>query len=93
MSKVDVVFGGKTYTLTDEHPASSYGQPVLVDQSGKAYGPYELVGHAVDFGVLAISSTARAVAGYIRDDQPNNADAIKLLDKFNAIPMVYVLIP
>lgn len=26
-------------TLTDEHPASSYGHPVLVDEKGQLYGP------------------------------------------------------
>lgn len=28
-----------SYTLTTDHPSSSYGQPVLVDGEGRAYGP------------------------------------------------------
>jgi hypothetical protein len=61
----------------------------LVDQAGTAYGPYEIVGHPVEFGnVLAIQKTARFIAGFVRDDRPDDVEAIKLLDKFNAIPMV-----
>ena len=29
-------------TLTTEHSASSYGQPVLIDKSGNVYGPGEV---------------------------------------------------
>jgi hypothetical protein len=31
--------------LTDEHPCSSYGQPVLVDDEGNVYGPGDLRGY------------------------------------------------
>lgn len=31
------------WTLTTDHPASHYGIPVLVDESGKAYGPTDPV--------------------------------------------------
>lgn len=33
------------YTLTTDHPASSYGQPVLVDQNNNAYGSADIVTH------------------------------------------------
>ena len=33
-------------TLTTDHPASSYGQPVIVSATGQAYGPGEA--HIVD---------------------------------------------
>jgi hypothetical protein len=33
----------KTYRLTTNHAASSYGQPVLVDEAGTAYGPNDIL--------------------------------------------------
>ena len=33
----------RTYTLTTEHAASSYGQPVLIGPDGLAYGPHDLM--------------------------------------------------
>jgi len=32
----------ENYNLTNEHPASSYGIPVVVDTNGRAYGPANL---------------------------------------------------
>ena len=32
-------------TLTTDHAASSYGQPVVVDAVGRAYGPGDLLGY------------------------------------------------
>jgi hypothetical protein len=34
---------GRRYALTIERAKSSYGIPVLVDESGKAYGPGDIV--------------------------------------------------
>ena len=32
----------KTYSMTTDHPASSYGQPVLLDDSGNPHGPADV---------------------------------------------------
>jgi hypothetical protein len=34
---------GRRYTLTTDRAESSYGMPVLVDESGQAYGPGDIV--------------------------------------------------
>lgn len=36
-------FRGHVYTLTTDHPASSYGIPVLVDEAGRAYGQHDVI--------------------------------------------------
>ena len=38
-------YNGKwiNYRLTTDHAASSYGQPVLVDDDGTAYGPADVI--------------------------------------------------
>lgn len=81
MSSVNVEYTGSTFTLTDEHSASPYGQLVLVGPDGTVYLPWDV---AVTRGNWA--TTARAVASYIRDDRPDDADAIGLLERFCRIP-------
>ena len=85
MSKVDVVFGNKTYTLTNEVDGRGI---VLSDAAGNLYGPYDTVGGSdIQFGhVLTMQMTARAIADYIKDDQPDNEEAMKLLADYLAIP-------
>lgn len=42
--KLVTIVGRKPYTLTTEHSASSYNQPVLVDDnSHTAYGPRDVI--------------------------------------------------
>jgi hypothetical protein len=46
-----------SWTLSDEHLASSYGKPVLVDQdTGEAYGPED---------ILQVIPEGNPVPGYI----------------------------
>ena len=86
---------GKTWTLTDEHSASSYDQPVLVDASGAVYGPWDYSHVAPQRtkggGALLPYSyrvRARATAGYVRDDYPDDAVVQAMLERFLAIPNV-----
>lgn len=68
---LDIGFSIRTYLddnaalLTDEHPSSSHGLPVLV-KDGVAYGPTDLphvtlvIGNTVLTGAMFIESAARA---------------------------------
>lgn len=91
MTSVTISAGGSTYTLTDEHSSSNYGQPVLIDQGGNIFGPWENVidrqrarmpgGETGGWQVAA-----RAIAAYARDDHPNDPDVLELVKRFEAIP-------
>lgn len=54
------------WRLTTDHPASSYGRPVLVDPDGIAYGPGDIRKriYKADFARM-IGATPAAVAGRI----------------------------
>lgn len=91
MTTVSVNVAGIDYVLSDEHPASSGGVPVLVHPDGRTFAPWDNV---IDNKDARMSGgeryrnqvTARAIAGYIKDDNPDNVTALDLLQRFNAVP-------
>ena len=54
----------KQYVLTTEHPASSYGQPVLV-RDGIAYG----AGDVIDDGIFGLLPAADVVRNFAQTEQ------------------------
>lgn len=79
------------YVLTDEHPACSHGQPVLVDENGDVFGPWEC---PIDNPNAKMPGgetyrwqmTARAIAAYARDDHPGDSAVLDLVRRFESIP-------
>ena len=67
------------WKLTDEHSASSYGKPVLVElETGQACGPGD---------ILQINPSGGHVPGYIAvrgmtEDKAFSADEITFIDRF-----------
>lgn len=61
--RIELTINGKLVEITNEHPASSYGQPVAVFD-GKAYGPNDNLplweGEPVDFLKEPASTTISA---------------------------------
>jgi hypothetical protein len=54
------------WCLTTDHPASSHGQPVLVDPDGIAYGPADIRKRIYQADVARmLGSTAQAIVGRI----------------------------
>lgn len=54
------------WRLTTDHPSSSYGQPVLVDPDGIAYGPADIRKRIYQADVARmIGSTPAAITGRI----------------------------
>lgn len=87
MTSVRIQFQGAEYTLTDEHAS---GAPVLIDHQGRAWAPWDNVIDKPDARMSGgeryhWQMTARAIAGYIRDDHPNDAGALDLLRRFEAV--------
>jgi hypothetical protein len=90
MTSAKIKAGGREYMLTDEHSSSNYGQPILIDQDGAVFGPWENV---IDNPNAKMSGgetyrsqvTARAIAAYARDDHPNDADVLDLVKRFEAV--------
>ena len=65
--------GEATYLLTADHPASSYGQPVLIDENGQDYGP-EDIAYVVDpdfFGDRSERTASKIVANWCRSHMPD----------------------
>ncbi len=60
---MDITFSNGA-TLTTDHAASSYGQPVLVIDS-QAYGPADIINPSCIFGPL---SAAMMVSQLVKDD-------------------------
>lgn len=99
MASFDFQFGRnlETFTLTDEHSASSYDIPVLVWR-GKAYGPNDVLwtatqGVANAFGPPStVEIIARVAAQYVRIEQgtgelmPEDDPRSILFAKFNSVP-------
>lgn len=90
MTSVTINAGGRTYTLTDEHSSSNYGQPVLLDQDGVSFGPWENVidnpnGKMPGGEGYTYQVAARAIASYARDDHPDDLDVLDLVKRFEAI--------
>ena len=85
MTTAIVSFAGRDYTLTDEHAACSYGQPVLVGPTGLAYGPDEDVVWAPGY-----ATPARVIAGGLRPLHPIFGDGsspgvLAMLEKFEGV--------
>lgn len=59
--------GGGHDTLTDEHSASSYGQPVLVHM-GQALGPDDLYDDGF-FGLRPVREVGIRTTGLLSDEQ------------------------
>jgi len=65
--------------LSNEHPSSSYGKPVLVNEdTGEAYGPGDL---------MKLNPSGGYVPGYlavrkIAEGRPFTEDEIAFIDKF-----------
>lgn len=72
----------RSWTLTDEHAASSYGNPVLVSDDGTPYGPWENAmkgtGEWANYSVAA-----RAITDQCRSRLPGIQE---LRSKFMAVP-------
>jgi len=52
-----------SYQLTDQHPASSYGQPVLVNRgSGEAFGPGDILTPYPSWGMMPARNVVRRMA-------------------------------
>jgi hypothetical protein len=53
----------KSWTLTADHAASSYGQPVLVNRaSGRAYGPADIVECYPSWGFMPAAKAVERMA-------------------------------
>jgi len=50
---------GDQWMLTTEHPASSYGQPVLIDEDGEPVGPGDMVSGGSGVVMLAADLVSR----------------------------------
>lgn len=63
---------GISYKLTTAHPASSYGQPVLVDSDNNAYGQDDVV-QVIDpdiFGERTLRTASMIVNHYCKSHMP-----------------------
>lgn len=91
MAKVNIKMGNRRFVLTDEHAACSYGQPLLIDEHGTIFGPWD---SAIDNPNAKMPGgetmhwqiTARAIAAYARDDNPDDADVLDLVKRFESLP-------
>lgn len=87
MTSIAVEVIGHIWHLTDEHAASSHGEPVLVDDNGRPYGPWDVAarGYPTSGNAVETIRYARAIAGFIRDDRSDDPIAMALLAKFEAV--------
>ena len=68
-----------TWILTDEHPASSYGQPVLVNlESNQAYGSGDLMKFSPKAGFVPCHRFVRKLT----EDREFSEDELKFIDRF-----------
>lgn len=67
------------YKLSTEHPASSYGIPVLVDETGKAFGPRDIV-EGVEAWALVTSDSSPLAGKFIKSAnlQQNEIDQTQI---------------
>ena len=66
----------KDFVLTTEHPASSYGQPVLIDEENEPYGPGDLLCQCENgciTGVILATDLVRQLAEDADLDAPGRA--------------------
>jgi hypothetical protein len=90
MPTVIIPCGDRNWTLTTDHALSSYGIPVLLDDQGHPYGPWD---YAIDnpdargpFGEpMPFAKTARAIAGYAKDDHPDDPEIVAMVNRFLAV--------
>jgi hypothetical protein len=70
--------------LSDERSS----EPVLLDDAGQAFGPWEeaVVSYPESGNAVRSSWYARAIASYIRDDRLDDQAAMVLLRRFEAVP-------
>ena len=101
--EIKTAYNGKwtTYTLTTDHSASSYGQPVLVDETGRAFGPADIVVPGTKDGFFQSTTAADAVRsayGNWADGRPEDAvadiakahEGLGTLDKMTADELAMV---
>jgi len=63
-----------SWTLTTEHAASSYGQPVLVHRTdGVAYGPGDIVKPYPSYGYMTAAAAVARLAKTARLDDEGKA--------------------
>ncbi len=67
-----------TWAITDEHPASSYGKPVLVNSRNETFGPDDLV---ISHGTWPVEP-ARLVVDRMKRKQYLTEEERTFVDKF-----------
>ena len=68
----------KTWELTTEHAASSYGQPVLVNRAtGEAYGPGDILKPYPSWGLMLATEAVKRMAATVKLTEEENALAEK----------------
>jgi hypothetical protein len=70
---------GKGFCLTDERAESSYGGAVLVDATGEAYGPNDLV------PVASVFCKARFLVDFLTQDQRFSGHEWRIIQAFTGI--------
>lgn len=88
-----LTMSGEQMTLTDEHPASSYGVPVLVTADGTAYGPDDHLPRGPH--AWRVVDASRIVADIPHDGSAESGNALAAVynerqafrDKFRAASM------
>ena len=69
----------QTWVLSDEHSASSYGKPVLVERdTGEAYGPRDILEPYPSWGVIP----GRAAVQRMNKRKPFTEDEQAFIDRF-----------
>lgn len=89
------IFGvGETYDaiLTTDHPASSYGRPVLVLRGGEAVGPDDMIETGTRGRITArehverhrryVTDTRDVISGYSEEPAAHQADADEMVRRF-----------
>lgn len=79
--KVQIEVAGEVFTLTDEHAASSYGIPVLVNAKGYTFARSDIA-----LSLPSQSWYANAIARYAIDDNPEDAAITALVERFESTP-------
>ena len=79
-----IVTNNAEYILTTDHAASSYGQPVLVDANGTAFGAVDRIEaeRAVDFGDLFDAPTARDLVETARGQKDIGSPEFEFMCQF-----------
>jgi hypothetical protein len=73
------------YHLTTDHPASSYGRPVLIDNKGNVIGLSDIVEHAEPslFAPWSEDITGEMIAYNMLTEYPEQRDVIR---KYLGVP-------